>query len=303
MGKTPIQWCDFSVNPIRARMNGRVGHHCVKVSPGCTNCYASTMQRRFGLPPFEVGKRQDVEVFFDIKKCQDVLRRKKPTKWFWEDMSDLFGEWVPFGWLDLCFATMALTRWHTHQVLTKRADRMLEYVAALVADPLRLLPAIELLAPTRVDAALFPPFRNIWLGVSAEDQERVDERIPLLLQTPAAVRFVSAEPLLGPMDLAHYLRASWNGLLSRLGLDWIIVGGESGPKARPCDVAWIRSIVRQCRAASVPVFVKQLGSRPVTDHRTRPAGEPLYWTQALRDRKGGDPSEWPEYLRVREFPA
>ena len=130
------------------------------------------------------------------------------------------------------------------------------------------------------------PLPNVWLGVSVEDQDTADERIPPLLQTPATVRFLSCEPLLedvtifsldGPIDVPDGMRSP---------LDWVIVGGESGPGARPCDVAWIRSIVQQCKATKVSVFVKQLGARHLK----------------LRDRKGGDPTEWPDDLRVREFP-
>ena len=131
-----------------------------------------------------------------------------------------------------------------------------------------------------------PPW-NVWLGVSVEDQRRADERIPVLLETPAAVRFISAEPLLEEVDIS--LWTTPNNLIQRPGLDWVIVGGESGPGARPCDLDWIRALVDQCRDASVPVFVKQLGAKP--------------WpTIRLRDRKGGDPAEWPEDLRVREWP-
>jgi protein gp37 len=144
----------------------------------------------------------------------------------------------------------------------------------------------------------------VWLGVSAEDQRRADERIPLLLRTPAAVRFVSAEPLLGPLDLSNWLRYAGcanggrrceltGGPACRDGcfpLDWLIVGGESGPGARPCDLRWIRSLAEQCRAGGVACFVKQLGARPVG----------MAWK--IRDRKGGDWDEWTDDLRVRDFP-
>ncbi len=157
------------------------------------------------------------------------------------------------------------------------------------------------------------PLPNVHLGVSAEDQPNADKRIPLLLQTPAARRFVSLEPLLGPIDAGGYISRDVLGRNDASGgLDWVIVGGESDEirlKARPCDVAWIRLAVEQCKAAGVPVFVKQLGSRPVQRVVYGPNGfdarpedvhvEPI----ALRDRKGGDPAEWPEDLRVREMPS
>lgn len=157
------------------------------------------------------------------------------------------------------------------------------------------------------------PLRNVWLGCSVENQHFADERIPLLLQTPAAVRFVSAEPLLGPVNVEPFLqypplhddhKMTFGGREWR-GLDWVIAGGESGSGARPCDLAWIRSIVAQCKAAGLPAFVKQLGAVPI--YRTLP---PFNGAQGLRsngeklkDRKGGDPSEWPADLRVRQFPV
>ncbi len=138
-----------------------------------------------------------------------------------------------------------------------------------------------------------PP--NVWFGVSVEDQPRADERIPLLLDIPALVRWLSVEPLIGPVDLSGQ-RLEWlapfhetDPLLVRTPrVDWVVVGGESGPGARPCDVEWIRDIVRECQSAAVPVFVKQLGARP----DMAPVQHP----------KGGDPAEWPDDLRVRQYP-
>lgn len=176
---------------------------------------------------------------------------------------------------------------------------------------------------------------NVWLGVSVEDQKRADERIQLLLQTPATVRFLSCEPLLGPIDLRAVRYLSGNALFvgdeggweyagsKRQMLSWCIIGGESGPGARPCSVEWIRDIVRQCKAASVPVFVKQLGSQPVlldqmmmdqaeaevSNENADPADIAAMAHAAansplrLFDKKGGDPAEWPADLRVREFPS
>ena len=193
-----------------------------------------------------------------------------------------------------------------------------------------------------IDSTLFP-LPNVWLGVSTENQETANERIPLLLQTPAAVRFVSAEPLLGPIDFTHLDAdaagsrefCQINALTGRqtdMGrpcadlpsrLDWIIVGGESGPGARGCHVSWIRSIVNQCREAKVACFVKQLGAKPLNWCRgileadyapgdLEPDHCDLYEASEsghcpgrcvfLEDRKGGDPDEWPEDLRVREWP-
>ena len=157
--------------------------------------------------------------------------------------------------------------------------------------------------------------RNLWLGVSCEDQATADERIPLLLQTPAACRWISVEPMLGPIDLCHLQPGDppteidalhgTHGVLRPHGgecehLDHVVTGGESGPHARPCDVAWVRDVVRQCREAAVPMCVKQLGSNAYVDvrqNKTLPG-----WRRAFRDRAGADPAEWPADLRVRELP-
>jgi protein gp37 len=159
----------------------------------------------------------------------------------------------------------------------------------------------------------------VWLGVSVEDQAAADARIPELLATPAAVRFLSCEPLLGPVTLWPWLSEPSSYGTYRIGrkrhvlgptgfhppspISWVIAGGESGPRARPCDLAWIRSLVEQCRAAGVATFVKQLGSRPVVMYaeNTSDPGESAH-PMKLRDRKGGDMEEWPSDLRVREFP-
>jgi protein gp37 len=343
VGETSIEWTNFSVNPFRARLPGAgskggyssgVGHYCEKVSPGCKNCYSSATQPRFGLPQFQEQRNGVVEPFFDASKLTEVLRRKAPTKWFWCDMTDMFGDWVPFEWVAACFGVMAATPQHTHQVLTKRPARALEFFRWLQdkTDRGHMDPSSrcwsEAMRATEHDPvvrAVSPrppwPLPNVHLGVSVEDQRRADERIPLLLQCPAAVRWVSAEPLLGPVDLA---RIPWGQIPTDVlcgwaspddGIKWVVLGGESGPGARPFDVAWARSIVAQCRAASVPVFVKQLGARP-TDGST-PVSIPLESIGAthmagggaipnlieLRNRKGGDPSEWPADLRVRMFPG
>lgn len=329
MGKTSIEWTDRSINPIRF---GK-GHYCQKISPGCANCYASRMQVRFGNPEFGGHKPGATggDVWLDRTKLDEVRRLRKPSRIFWCDMTDLFGDWVLDGWIDLCFATMALTPHHTHQVLTKRPQRMMDYFAKLqsvcdgweaelrqkhnrpeaVFTPtnllnLRWLEATKLGGPKSgyvaggpaIDSETPWPLPNVWLGTSCEDQKRADERIPHLLRCQAAVRFLSCEPLLGPIRLAHpdFGFPSFNG-----GLQWVIVGGESGPGARPCGTNWIRSIVDQCHTASVPCFVKQLGANA---HAT-PLNDAAAGTDCrmrLDDRKGGDWTEWSEDLRVREFP-
>lgn len=307
MAATSIEWADHSINPIRAKFGQAHGpavngHYCEKISPGCANCYASTLQKRFKLPSFPGETWGDVTVrldgttktgvvpYLDETKIAEVLRRKKPTRYFWCDMTDAFGWWVPDAWLDKMFATMAISPQHTHLVLTKRPERMREYITRTgrSIEPLQAA-ARSLGYSLQFDFngrkfGLTPwPLPNVWLGVSAEDQRRFDERAPLLAKTPAAVRFLSAEPLLGPIDC----------VLDVAKLDWVIVGGESGHGARPCTIGHVREIVQQCAASGVACFVKQLGSKPVNRE-----GEP----HACANRKGGDPAEWPENLRVRQFP-
>jgi protein gp37 len=172
---------------------------------------------------------------------------------------------------------------------------------------------MELVWATVHGGAFQWPLPNVWLGVSVEDQQRADERIPLLLQTPAAVRFLSVEPLLGPISFRW---AKWHDYKSApvnpedgrqhlneydgfRGIGWVIAGGESGPGARPCDVSWVRSIVAQCKAAGVPCFVKQLGANVsgYNPHGTWVRGRPHFY-----DSKAGDMAEWPEDLRVRQMP-
>ena len=268
-----IEWTDATWTPIRARNleTGKTGWHCQHVSPGCEHCYSETLNRRIGSGlAFKPGHIKDVDVFLDAKMLAAPLRWRAPRRIFVCSMTDLFGEWVPDEWIDDIFAVMISQPQHQFQVLTKRPERMRRYVH-------RLYEALAL-----ADEELKCPAPNIWLGVSVENQARADERIPLLLETPAAVRFISAEPLLGPLDLLHRescgdcdpcyggrpdqcaVGSYFVGLLG--GLSWVIVGGESGPGKRPVDLAWLRSIRDQCLAAGVPLFVKQIDKRiPIPD--------------------------------------
>ncbi len=328
---TAIEWTDETWNPVRG---------CALVSAGCANCYAMKQAHRFsgeGMPyegltelgpqgPRWTGKIKLVPEVLDAP-----LRWRKPKRIFVNSMSDLFHEEVPEWFIESVFVIMTRTPRHTYQILTKRPERMRDFMQRNSTGG-----RIFHLADDRgVESGVWPR-PNIWLGVSVEDQQTADERIPILLQTPAAIRFVSAEPLLGPVDLEQVrntaLLAEGQDFLNVLkryawtctgaeyydscgiepGLDWVIVGGESGPGARLCDVAWIRSIVEQCRAAAVPVFVKQLGGRPTysdPDHSIESDGWPdhVRWDTRrvciqLSDNKGGDPAEWPKDLRVREMP-
>ena len=287
MATTSIEWTDRVWNPVTG---------CTKVSPGCKHCYAETIADRFWATQYphipiltgpragEEQPRKFTDVWTHDERLLEPLSWRKPSKVFVNSMSDLFHEDVPYEFIMRIWGTMHDTPRHSYQILTKRAGRMAAVVPRLVDGGFGVLP-------------------NVWLGVSVEDQQRADERIPLLLQTPAAVRFISAEPLLGLVDIYQYLGGGRNPIgpaYGGKGLDWVIVGGESGPKSRPFDVAWARLIVQQCQAAGVACFVKQMGAN-WREHS--PNGDPglIQWT--TRDRKGGDPNEWSEDLRVREFPC
>jgi protein gp37 len=326
-----IEWTDASWNPVRG---------CKVVSPGCTNCYAMKQAHRFsgkgkayeGLTKMSKGGPVWTGAARTVPELLDApLHWKKPRRIFVNSMSDLFHEDVPFQFIADVFAVMACTTRHIYQVLTKRPQRVLEWFRWLElgtfkfptqVDPLKVWPQWT---PARGGRGGYDncgpawPLENVWLGVSVEDQARADERIPLLLQTPAAVRWISAEPLLGPVDLRRipfvdgdqrHKQDALTGEALMYGtgingnpdivvrtepilkkLHWIVVGGESGPGARPCSLDWIRSLIEQCRTAGVPIFVKQLGA-----HGT-------FAKRRLKNRKGGDPAEWPEDLRVREYPA
>lgn len=285
MGKTSIAWTDRSANPIRARhrVTGAVGWHCVKISPGCAHCYAAAMNGWRGTgQPYTTRSTDEIELFFDTKPLEEISRlRNKRQRIFVCDMTDLFLDAIQDEWIDRIFAHVAFNWQHTYQVLTKRPERALVYFE-------RLNGRNGLCANLGDSSVCVWPLPNLHLGVSVEDQATANTRIPILLQIPAAVRFVSAEPLLSHVDLG----------LAITGLDWVIVGGESGRGARPCDLAWIRSIRDQCRAAGVPAFLKQLGSAPFDV-----AEADRLLDLGVRDPKGGDPAEWPADLRVREFPS
>lgn len=334
MSATNIEWTDVTWNPVRG---------CTRVSDGCRNCYAERQAARFSDPGqyshgfverTSRGPRWTGRVELAESKLLDPLSWRKPRRVFVNSMSDLFHEALPFEAIDRVLAVMALAQRHTFQVLTKRPERMREYFngpmsadryCAMLAwvsqvEPDAVMPDFGL----RIEAEklLIP---NVWLGVSVEDQATADERIPVLLDTPAAVRFVSYEPALGPVDLRRIRVACGAWAIDcacsasrpcryHPRLDWLIVGGESGPCARPCDVAWIRSAVDQCREAGVACFVKQLGARPLAFEPAMAAEQPADSIAvhgeydpdpiefSLVSSKGGDPSEWPEDLRVRQFP-
>lgn len=262
--RTGIEWTDATWNPIRG---------CSRVSEGCRNCYAEKMAGRFSGTgqPYEglthrVGgeARWNGHVRMVESHLNDPIRWQRPRRIFVNSMSDLFHEHLTDEAIDRVFAVMFQARLHRFQILTKRPARMLDYVRGWY-QTLGFNPLV--------------PEPHIHLGVSVENQTTADERIQLLSETPAAVRWISAEPLLGPLDLTPWLSqidrtygvfendplaaslmqaagADGRGDARRL-LDWVVVGGESGPRHRPMEIAWVQSIVEQCRAHQVPVFVKQ----------------------------------------------
>jgi protein gp37 len=250
---TKIEWTDETWNPIRG---------CSHVSEGCRNCYAEVIAARFSKPPYwgsslaemRDGKpRWTGKIAFDDKALIRPLRWRKPRRVFVTSVGDPFHPNVTTEQRDALFAVMAMTPWHTYQLLTKRPQTMLAYIkglperrydiaywATLTRDPDE---AYSHLVNTLVVEAILP---NLWLGVSVEDQKTADDRLPHLLATPAAKHFISAEPLLGPLSL-------------EVRVDWVICGGESGPNARPMHPDWPRSLRDQCTAAGVPFFFKQWG--------------------------------------------
>jgi protein gp37 len=295
MAKTIIEWTDFTWNPITG---------CSVTSPGCKSCYAMRLAgtrlqhhpSRAGLTqPSKAGPVWTGEVRLNEEWLAQPLRWRRPRRIFVCAHGDLFHENVPDEWIDRIFAVMALAPQHTFQVLTKRAARMRTYMDRALG---RIADAVQ---PMRTDnnrvvgplphiepARRWWPLANVWLGVSVEDQQRADERIPELLATPAALRWISAEPLLGAVDLtAIYLGPSearerepsglWSvdtltglhedaedivpGVLGSPDpkIDWVIAGGESGPHARPAHPDWFRSLRDQCALAGVPFFFKQWG--------------------------------------------
>ncbi len=300
---THIEWTDATWNPITG---------CSIVSPGCANCYAMKLAgTRLKHIPSRAGLTVDTkagpvwngQVRFNEDQLCWPLKWQRARKIFVCAHGDLFAEGVPDEWIDRVFAVMALSPQHIFQVLTKRPERMQDYLADQAADrrihELACDMSVEgrlrvvLIADREHEASAPPglrvyldlwPLSNVWLGTSVEDQKRADERIPVLLETPAAVRFISAEPLLGPMDITPFvgqvhhhpdnrpsaeldamIRAAFKGM-GAIRLDWVIVGGESGPGARPMHPDWARSLCDQCAGAGVAFFFKQWGAWSVNDY-------------------------------------
>lgn len=257
MQKTKIQWTESTINPTMG---------CSIVSPGCEHCYA--MRQAYRLEKMGQGGYKGLtkklksgkivwtgKISLDISKLLKAVKTKKPTMFFINSMSDLFHKDIPFNFIDDVYEIIGYAKEHTFQILTKRPDRALEYYNW-----------------TNIFKA-WGEWKHIWLGTSVENQATADERIPFLLRTPAAVRWLSIEPLLGPIYKARYFELKT--------LDWVVVGCESGPKRRECKVEWVKSIVEQCKQDQIPVFVKQIQSNG----------------QVLKDIE-----QFPKHLQIREYP-
>lgn len=280
--RSHIEWTDATWNPL-------VG--CTKVSPGCDHCYAETFVNRFAGHNAGFPNRFDVVTMRGEKMLTQPLRWRKPRKVFVNSLSDLFHTDVPDAFIAQVFAVMALAPQHTFQLLTKRHARMRSLLSSIdfantfhravcdaadwdVRQPAAAVDcALALIGDTSLS-----PLPNAHLGVSVEDQHWADIRIPALLDTPAAVRWISAEPLLGPVTfrwakwqmLGREPGAVTDHLDGLRGLDWVVVGGESGPGARPMHPQWARDLRDQCAGADVPFLFKQWGNwAPGSDSRHR----------------------------------
>ena len=323
--KSGIQWTDATWNPVRG---------CTRVSEGCRNCYAERQAVRMSGPGGAYqglvrmapsGPRWTGEVRCVPELLDQPLRWKRPRLVFVNSMSDAFHDKIPAEFIAAMFGVMAVAEQHTFQLLTKRperaADWFWEYERNARVCPTRaalaLRVAVGAMRDTAQGAALHLlkgassraevaapgvpewPLRNLWMGISAEDQAALDLRAPILQRIPAAVRWWSLEPLLGPLNLK--LDPRRGGEPDLWTPDWVVVGGESGPGARPCNLTWIQSIVDQCQDAGVPVFVKQLGAWPVLEAEGAALG-PDTLRVHQEHPKGGEIGEWPLRLRVRQWP-
>lgn len=300
---TKIEWAEEVWNPTLG---------CSLIAPGCKNCYAMRDAHRKQFHPNDkiraayagltqltnghpvwTGKVNLLEDRLSIP-----LRKRKPTTWFVDSMSDLFHADVPDDFILSVFQQIGKCPRHRFIILTKRPSRMADFLSRRRWRNLGHSPAMsgDYYVPVipgehrDSDAQCLP---NVILGASASDQATIDAAAPHLMRTPAACRVLSLEPLLGPVT-------------SIPKVDWVIVGGESGLGARPCNVQWIRDIVSQCKVDGVPCFVKQVGAKPVMDGAFRGNGTreqaDLRKVWRLTDKKGGDMAEWREDIRVRQLP-
>ncbi len=246
MSKSKIEWCEATWNPV---------YGCTPISAGCKNCYAKEWHNRFKGGDFSVKIRAD--------KLVEPVKKKRPTRYFVGAMTDIFHKDVPCGFLLHIFYVMAACPQHTFLILTKRPERMKEFISSF---PILIY---EIKKPDGTSGGTQTqklPLPNVWLGVTAENQEMADQRIPILLDTPAAHRFVSVEPMLGPVDLTfpcqfEHEENEGYGVEALKGLDWVICGGESGRNARPIDPDWVLDLRYQCAEVGTPFFFKQWGGK------------------------------------------
>jgi protein gp37 len=260
MKKHAISWLNIP-GFVPQTWNPIVG--CTKVSPGCANCYAETWANRLASTPaskekykqvIENGKWNGKTIFHDVELYKP-LDWKKPRAIFVCSMGDLFHESIPFEQIDEIWDVMCCHPRHTYILLTKRPQRMLEFMMYL-GDRAKAagLDSIPTQSQNPLDYISVPDF--IWIGVTAENQEQAEKRIPILLQIPAKVRFASCEPLLEEIDLQYWDKTGCPSDLIE-GLDWVIVGGESGPNARPIRRNWVAELQIQCEETATPFFFKQ----------------------------------------------
>lgn len=333
MGDTSIEWTDITVNCVLARAEGSkatkggyqsgVGHYCEKIGPDCKNCYSSGTQPRFGLPVFQEQRRGGVEVFFAPERMLPVLRRREPTKVFWNDMTDTFGHWVPFEWIAAMYAVMLATPQHSHQVLTKRPARRREFIKWLgdggIAPFVRAHP--EKLRDFFAAGSRFETYRgrrvrsgkdawamilnasgcsphgslpNVWEGVSCGNQATANERIPDMLATPANVRFVSYEPAIGGVDFTH---------VHPTGFPHDVYDALRGLYRGGLDVPHLDWVIVGSESGH--------GARPMDVDWARSAvdqcmaaGVAVFTKQIATPghAKGGDPALWPAGEWPRQFP-
>lgn len=308
---TKIEWAQESWNPVTG---------CTKISPGCKNCYACRMSKRLagraGYPadaPFRVTLHPE--------RLDQPLRWRKPRRVFVCSMGDLFHEDVPFEFIDKVLRIAALRPKHTFIILTKRPERMKRYFCDIANNAPGMIDRIlkvnsaglgamqkEILRLRRGEY-----FSNLWLGVTTENQEQADKRIPILLKIPAAVRFVSVEPMLGPVDLDIFTGNTFDDpepsglqIMERWlhKLNWVICGGESGPGARPMHPDWPRKVRDDCVAAGVPFLFKQWGEYVWRSTRGHSTGRPKYyfpdnvWVEKVGKKAAGrelDGKIWNEF--------
>lgn len=226
---TSIEWTDETWNPVTG---------CTKVSQGCKHCYAERMATRLaGRAGYPAAPHQ-FDVTLHPERLEDPLHWRKPRKVFVNSMSDLFHPAVPFDFIQKVFHVMRFSSEHTYQILTKRPEIMHEFM--------------DWVTP------LYIKLPNVWLGVSVENQKAADERIPWLLKTPAAIKFVSYEPALGPVTLRTLTYSGIYKPGDTRSIDWVIAGCESGPGARPAHPDWFRSVREQCQITNIPFFLKQM---------------------------------------------